>query len=106
MPEQTIEELKSQNEYLVDVKVYERALRSEIPFDLPGSAYEGSLLIPGYQSWKFVGTEDELERFTRWSRQTSILKVIGVTDIVISNSHGKTANDVEVPLRQDPPDQR
>lgn len=87
----TKKEVFKTNVYILDIKAYEPAVMSEIPWRLPEDCWDGvGRLRVDYHTCAMVFTEEELEEFCAWCNDHgSILKVIGteraVTAPIIKN---------------------
>jgi hypothetical protein len=71
------------NTYAIDLKVYEPAAESEVPFVLPAKLVSESRLRTGYHMNVIVQWSEEMrDAFIVWaSKHGSILKVLGTTTI-------------------------
>lgn len=71
------------NTYAIDLKVYEPAAESEVPFILPAKLLSEERLKTGYHMNVIVQwSEEMLESFLVWAnKHGSILKVLGTTTI-------------------------
>lgn len=66
----------------MDVKIYARMLRQEIPFifneDLDFiECAEGKAIMPGYYTFEITGDEDLLDEIATWARKQGDFKVLG-----------------------------
>ncbi len=79
---------------LIDIRVYEPAMLSEIPYWFPDNMLKGNCLRIGYHTLELRGTESELLEFERWASQhQNILKIIGITPLSGEHSTPVPATD-------------